>query len=156
MLQAVGSLHEENSPLQQILGNLPILRRVCRSSGHKHLMYVLVMREWFERIRPTWLDFVQKSYVALLARLVCIRDMSYNMQVRDMWQLLIQRGELVEMRREQAKRVDLGCYLSERRSARRSFIAGGWLTPRSPRPAQNHHTSKFLVPPSAQVLLAGD
>ena len=55
----------------------------------------------------TWLHLVQQGYIALTRAIIRIRDVRDHVQVFHMVDLLIQRGELVEVRREEAEGVDL-------------------------------------------------
>ena len=60
------------------------------------------------------LDFVEQSDVAIPTVFVRLRHMGDHMEVLHMFDLLVKRGELMEMRRKHAERMDLGCNVPAR------------------------------------------
>jgi hypothetical protein len=54
----------------------------------------------------TWLNLVQQSDVPLLAESIGRQNMSDNVQVLDVRDLLVQSRKFVEMSRKQAERID--------------------------------------------------
>lgn len=61
-----------------------------------------------ERGILTRFDLVQQRDIAVAALRIRVGDVGDDVQVLDVLDLLIERGQLVEMRREHAERVDLG------------------------------------------------
>jgi hypothetical protein len=57
----------------------------------------------------TWLNLVQQSDVPPLAESISRRNMSNDMQVLDVQDLLVQSRKLLEMNRKQAERMNFQC-----------------------------------------------
>ena len=51
-------------------------------------------------IRRTWFDLVEEGDISILGRFTFACDVSYDMEVLDMWQLLVQCRQFVEMGRK--------------------------------------------------------
>lgn len=60
----------------------------------------------------TRLDLVKQRDIPPLAQRLVRRHMRDDVQVLDMWDLLVERGEFVEVGREQAEGVYLRCDVS--------------------------------------------
>ena len=60
-------------------------------------------------IAYTWLDLVQQGDIAIAAAFLGVRDVRDDMKVFDMIYFLVQCGQLVEVGREHAERMYLGC-----------------------------------------------
>ena len=64
-------------------------------------------------IAYTWLDLVQQGDIAIAAAFLGVRNVRDDMKVFDMIYFLVQCGQLVEVGREHAERMYLGCDMPE-------------------------------------------
>ncbi len=97
---------------------------------------------------PTGFDLVQERDIAIATLRVRVGDMGDDVQVLDMLDLLVERGQLVEVGRKHAERVDLGrdVPVCVSLSDVRSSVISSKRTQRWPMPGRIRRMSTSLSP----------